>query len=363
MKIAVDGFEITPDIKGPGRVIDNLLSRLIGILPEHEFLVMTREYCEKYSEARARQYVLPAKSGYFRWQNGPLRRKLNKLKPDLFIASNYTLPLWYDSKSILIVHDISVITHPEWYPKKVAIGRKFLLRRSLKRAGLVVVPSEFTKSEIVSKLAFPPEKIRVVSLGVDERLRRSSDAEIRKWRESRGLKDRRVIGFLGSIFRRRNLPALVEAVDKLRTEFPGTILHIIGRDMTYPPQRIGCLLLQDCIRWEKSLEEQEIPLFYSALDAFAYLSDYEGFGLPPLEALACGTVPVVTATSSLKEVFQGMAIMVESADPDEVKLALKNALTDRNLKEACLGEFARRREHFSWERAAGELASLIRDNA
>lgn len=187
--------------------------------------------------------------------------------------------------------------------------------------------------------------------------------EIRKWRESRGLKDRRVIGFLGSIFSRRNLPALVEAVDKLRTEFPGTILQIIGRDMTYPPQRIGCLLLQDCIRWEKSLEEQEIPLFYSALDAFAYLSDYEGFGLPPLEALACGTVPVVTATSSLKEVFQGMAIMVESADPEEVKLALKNALMDRNLKESCLGEFARKREHFSWERAAGEFASLIRDNA
>ncbi len=363
MKIAVDGFEITQDIKGPGRVIDSLLSRLIDFLPEHEFIVFTREFSEKYSEERARQFVLPARSGYFRWQNGPLTRKLRKVKPDLFLATNYTLPIRTGPKSILIVHDISVITHPEWYPKKVALGRRFLLRRSLKRASLIVVPSEFTRSEILSVLGVEADKIRVVHLGVDDKFRRGPRAEILKWRQSHGLGDRLVVGFLGAIFSRRNIPALVEAVEKLRKEFPGTILYVVGLDMTYPRQRMGCLLLQDSVRWEKSLDEEELPLYYSSLDAFAYPSDYEGFGLPPLEALACGTIPVVRRSSSLQELFQGTAIMVDSSNPEELCRALRAALTDRNLKENCLVEFARQREHFSWDRAARELATLIRENA
>jgi glycosyltransferase involved in cell wall biosynthesis len=363
MRIAVDGYEITSGATGAGRVIDSLLGELIDLLPEHQFTVFMRQHLEKFDRLRLRQYLMPGESGYFRWQNGPLRKGLNEVRPDIFIASNYTLPIFCPWRSFLIVHDISIITHPEWYPRKVAFGRNILLRRSLKKSGRIIVPSQFTKDEMVRVVQLPPEKIRVITLGVGETLRRSSEEEIKKWKAGKGLEGKKVIGFLGSIFRRRNIPALVGAVEKLRREVPDVILYIIGRDATYPSQNIAPLLQEDWILWEKSIPDPDIPLFYSSLDVFVYLSEYEGFGLPPLEALACGTVPVVRETSSLREIFEGMALMVNSAEPGEIGETLKTALRDSLVRDSLLARFSRERAKFSWGRAAGDLASLVDDNA
>jgi glycosyltransferase involved in cell wall biosynthesis len=363
MRIAVDGYEITSGATGAGRVIDNLLSELIDLLPEHQFTVFMRQHLKRYDRVRLRQYIVPGEFGYFRWQNGPLRKGLNGVRPDIFIASNYTLPVFCPWRSFLIVHDISIITHPEWYPRKVAFGRNILLRRSLKKASRVVVPSEFTKNEIVRVLRLPAGKVQVITLGIEEKFRRPAGEEIEKWKVGKGLEGKKIIGFLGSIFNRRNVPALVGAVEKLRGEMPDLALYIIGRDMTYPPLQMARMLKKDWIRWEKSIPDPDIPLFYSSLDVFAYLSEYEGFGLPPLEALACGTVPVVRETSSLREIFQGSALMVNSAEPGEIGKVLKTALIDLPTRESFLARFALERAKFSWDRAARELASLIKDNA
>jgi glycosyltransferase involved in cell wall biosynthesis len=361
MKIALDGFELGRDSKGVGRVIHNLLAQLPDLLPDDRFLVFTKEGIGKYAHPRAEEHLLPWRGGYLRWQNGPLRRALRRASPDLFIASNYVLPLSCPWKTILFEHDISVISHPEWYPRKYSITRKFLVGRSLEGADLVIVSSEFVKREILDSFDIDGEKIRVIGYGVEEKFRRASEAEIGLWKEKKGLAGKKVIGFLGSIFKRRHVPELIRAVDLLRGEFPNLALHLVGRDFGVfsrggaPPPP-----MPDWVLWEESLPEEELPLYYSSVDAFAYLSEYEGFGFPPLEALACGTPSVLLDGSSLGEIFSGLALLVDAPEPEAIAAAVRTALTDGAKRAGLEAEFNRRRERFSWERAAHDLAASIR---
>lgn len=360
MKIAFDGYELGRNAKGVGRVIHNLLLRLPDFLPEDDILIYTKERIGLYSRSRADEHVLPGRGGYLRWQNGPFRKALKKAEPDLLIASNYVLPLICPWNSLLFEHDISVIAHPEWYPKKYSLTRRCLIKRSLKRADIVLVSAVFVGNEIQRLTGADRKKIRLVGYGIEDKFRRSSDDRRMRWREEKGLTGKRVIGFLGSIFKRRHVPELIRAVDRLRREFPDVVLYLIGEDFgVFGGRESSSLEGLEWIRWEKSLPEEDLPVFYSSLDAFAYLSEYEGFGFPPLEALACGTPPVLLDGSSLGEVFAGLAIMVKGPDEEEVAVALRTALTEGKTRSALLAEFDRRRPQFSWEAAARDLAGLI----
>lgn len=359
MKIAVDCYEVVEYSTGVGRVIDNILASLIDILTEYNFFVFTREYIKKYSEKNIKQFVIPSHKGYFRWQNGPFVKKLREIEPDLLIASNYTLPFFNKWKSIVFEHDISFVTHPEWFSKKEALMRKYLVKRSLKKSTSIVTVSEFSKNEIVKNFNINPEKIEVFLHGVEDKFQRSQENDIYKWKEQKGLKDKKIIGYLGSIFNRRNVPLLVESIDLIRKELPETILYVVGKDLTHPPQNIAQVLNRDWIKWDTAIKDVELPLFYSSIDAFAYLSEYEGFGLPPLEALACGTVPVLLNKTSLKEVYMDMAVMVDSPDVYGVKEALITAIKDEGRKNAVLSRFSENRPRFSWPKIAKEFSLII----
>jgi glycosyltransferase involved in cell wall biosynthesis len=362
MKIAVDGYELGSEAKGVGRTSRNLLIPLFDLFPQDEFLICTKERIGMSVPPQVNELVLPWRGGYLRWQNRPLRRALDKAKPDIFIALNYLLPLIHRWKSVLFEHDISVISHPEWYPRRYALTRKILVRASLRKAAQIVVPSEFTKKEILAFYDVAPEIIRVIGHGVEESFRRASEERVLRWKERKGLEGKKVVGYLGSIFPRRHVPELIRAVDRLRREFPPAALYLVGEDFgVMGSSGIASLRDREWIRWEPALPEEELPLFYSALDAFAWLSEYEGFGFPPLEALACGTLPVLLNRASLREVFSGLAVMVENPEEMEVAAALRAALTDDTLRTKHLGEFERARSRFSWKTAAGEVAAVVRN--
>ncbi|UCC38299.1 MAG: glycosyltransferase family 4 protein [Candidatus Aminicenantes bacterium] len=359
MKVAVDCYEVVEYSTGVGRVIDNILISLIDILPEFSFFVFTREHIKKYSDKNVNQSVIPSPKGYFRWQNGPFIKKLKDIEPDLLIAPNYTIPFFNRWKSIVIEHDISFVTHPEWFSKKEAVMKKYLVKRSLKKSTSILTVSEFSKNEIIKNFDINPEKIKVFLHGVEDRFKRRSENEINEWKEQKGLKNTKIIGYLGSIFNRRNIPLLVESVNRIREELPDTILYVIGKDLTHPPQNISKLLNKDWIKWDAVIDDAELSLFYSSIDAFAYLSEYEGFGLPPLEVLACGTVPVLLNKTSLKEIYKDMAIMVDVPDVHKIKEALMTAIKDEERKEAVLSRFSEKRPQFSWPKIAKEFSLLI----
>lgn len=360
MLIAIDGFEIGENSTGVGRVTDNIVRWLVDLMPEHEFLLFTREKIKSYLGKNITQHVISSPAKYFRWQNGPFVKKITKADPDILIAPNYTVPFFNKWKTVLIEHDVSFVSHPEWFSKKEATVKKYLVKRSLKKSTVVVTMSAFSRDEIIKNFRIESDKINVMYLGVEDKFQKIPEDETNIWKEKRGLKNKKIIGYLGSVFNRRNIPLLVESVELVRNELPEVVLYIIGEDRTYPPQNIARVLNRDWIKWETSIEEKDLPLFYSSADAFAFLSEYEGFGLPPLEALACGTVPVLLNRASLKEIFRDMAIMVDDPDVMEVKKALKAAITDEGKKEVLLGRFEEKRPYYSWSRVAREFFSFIK---
>jgi glycosyltransferase involved in cell wall biosynthesis len=360
VRIAVDGYEITKPVTGVGRIIVNLLPYLADSMPEHEFFMLSRESTALFTKPNITWQTLPSDTGYFRWQNGPLRKKLKKVRPDILLAFNYTLPLFGREKTILFEYDVSFAAHSEWFPKKEAIKRKCLVRRSMKKCDQVVTISFFSKSEIMKYFPVKDEKLHVVHLGVEERFHDAPLSAVREWKESQGLKDKKIIGYLGSIFNRRHIPELVESIALLRQQVPDVVLFIIGKDLTYPSLDMDKILCLDWIKWELDFPDEKLPIFYSSLEAFAYLSEYEGFGLPPLEALACGTVPVLLNKTALKEIFGDMAIMVEEPEALRIKAGLETALCDQAYRETLLKRFSEVRSRFSWKNTARDVREIIR---
>lgn len=357
----MDGYELVESGTGVSRVVDNLLSLLVRWMPEDFFYLFTREPFKKYTAANLIQESFGQARGYFRWQNGPFMNRLKRVEPDVLIASNYTLPLFGRWPAILIEHDVSFASHPEWFRPKDVFKRRHLVQSSLRNSRTVVTVSEFSKNEIIKHFDVDPGKIKVIGHGIDENFRRCSVELVQEWKVRKGLQGKSIIGFLGSIFNRRNIPLLVEAVDRMRIKQPDVFLFVVGRDLTHPPQGMDRILDKEWIRWEETLNEQDLPLFYSALDVFAYLSEYEGFGLPPLEALACGTVPVLLKASSLGEIYNGLAFMVEQLDVLQVAEALLEAAGNKNIRKSLLDEFIRTRDRFSWETAARKYMKLLKE--
>ncbi len=360
MKIAADGFELGQGARGVGRVILNFLPLLSGLLPDDEVLAYTKAAAAGSRLPGVSEVVLPWQGGYLGWLNGPLRRALRTDRPDIFLAANYLLPVFFSGTAVLFEHDISAVTHPEWYPRRFAMSRKLLVRRSLSRAAAVVVPSEFTRREIRSYFDIPDAKIKTIGYGVEESFRPQPRERIDRWKQEMGWSGKRLVGFLGSIFRRRHVPELVRAVGRLRGEMSDLVVHIVGENLGgLDRAELDEIRALPWVRWDTALREEDLALFYSSLDVFAYLSEYEGFGFPPLEALACGTPAVVFNRTSLGEVFGGLAVMVDSIEEESIAQGLRSALLGGSSGPPGTRDFPALREKFSWPKAAAELAALL----
>jgi len=373
MDIAIDAREAAGSPTGVGRYLINLLrfwhgeqltlyfdERQPTALPGDDD-ALRKVHLPRWPE------MIPGRDTL--WQQLTLPRQLRRRKPDVFFSPAYSLPPRLPCPSLVTVHDISFETHPHWFPRRQGMRRRLTCRQSCRRADLVLTVSEFSRRQIVRCYDLPPEKVVAVPNAADPLFRpmesESAAQQIRRCHNIRG----RIILHAGSILNRRMIPLLLESFSQVLKTDPRLTLVFAGENRSWPAIDLFVLAtkygVDDRVAALGFVSDQDLATLYNASALTVYLSEYEGFGLPPLEALASGCPALTSTGTALEENFSGLASLYAGREPGELAQLLLEQLA-RSAEESWEDRLQRSRragERFSWERTAGETLYLIRQTA
>jgi len=263
----------------------------------------------------------------------------------------YLLELMRLEKTIVTCHDLI-----PWVYDNNRLPTWKLNMRGLRKADRIITVSEYSKSEIIKHVGYPEDQITVIPNAVDHNnycVKRNREV-IKKL----GITDtQKVILYVGSEQPRKNVPFLLKAISELKKKLPDIILLKIGTPQV-PGAREKLIELIEMLGIEKEVvfvgyvSENELPKYYNAADLFVFPSLYEGFGLPPLEAMACGTPVITSNLTSLPEVVGDSAITIDPYDVNAFAEAMYNLLTDEKLREKMINKGLKRAQLFNWEKSA-----------
>lgn len=281
---------------------------------------------------------------------------------DVYYSPDYILPPLRRGRAVVTVHDLSFLTVPQAADAGLRAYLTDAVPRSVARADHVLADSEHTRQDLARLLRTPAPKISVLYSGVSPAFRRVEEGErLAEVRARYGLAGPFVLG-LGTIEPRKNLERLIEAFGRLvAAGEPHALALVGGQGWLYGPiyERVQALGLADRVHFLGFVPDADLPPLYSAAEAFAFPSLYEGFGLPPLEALACGTPTVVSNVSSLPEVVGDAALQVAPTDVDALAAALARLLHDEPLRARLRDAGPRQASRFTWPAAAAQLRETL----
>jgi len=283
---------------------------------------------------------------------------------EIFHSPDFVLPPVRAARTILTVHDLSFLRLPHCSEPHL---RAYLIKavpRSARRAHLILADSENTRRDVVDLLGIPSARVKVLYAGVDRRFRPVERTE--EVRSGYRLPERFILS-VGTLEPRKNYEGLIEAFALLKEELPGAgsiKLVIVGqKGWLYGGifTRVKELGLEEEVFFPGYVADEDLPALYSAAELFVYPSLYEGFGLPPLEAMACGTPVVASDAPCLPEVLGDAALFAPSGDPQALASAMEKALSDLDLRMRLRERGFKRAEHFTWEKSARRLLGIYKD--
>ena len=336
MRVAIDARELVGHATGVG-------TYLSGILGEWATL----------PAAAAHEFILckPGSAGGTWWEQRTLPRLLRQSNADVLFAPGYTAPLFAGVPTVVAIHDVSFAAHPEWFGWREGLRRRTLTRLSARRAARVLTISEFSRREIVTHLGIGPDKVDVIYPAVADRQDPS-----RVTRED-------LILYTGSLFNRRHIPELIDGFARLARDLPEARLAIVGDNRTIPRIDVAALVAAspagERIALRSYVPRPELSTLYGRARAFVFLSEYEGFGLTPLEALSAGVPIVVLDTAVAREVYGDAAMYVDRPDPDLIAAALVRVLTDHGERARILTAGRETLARYSWRACAERVLEVL----
>ncbi len=368
MRIGIDARELCGRATGAGRYLAGLLAEWAGDdrARRHEFVLYTPEsFGVRLDARRFPTRHVAGRPGVW-WEQIRLPRAAALDRLDVLFAPAYTAPLSLGVPTVVAIHDLSFVAHPEWFRTPEGIRRRWLTRHAAERARAIVTISDFSRQELIDRLGVPESRIHVIPPGVTRPIPepRASNPESRIPNpESRiPTPDARVL-FVGSIFNRRHVPDLIRAFGTVARSRPDASLDIVGDNRSYPYEDLARTIdsegLAVQVRWHAYLPDDRLGELYARARAFAFLSEYEGLGLPPLEALAAGVPPVLLETPVARESCGEAAIYVPVSDLAATARALERALFDERARAAIQAAAPAALARYDWPRAARQTLAVI----
>ena len=368
MRVAIDARKLHDF--GIGTYIRNLLRQLARLDSETEYVLLCREPDMGVAAelgVNFRTVLEPSPNYSFREQLH-VPWVLLRERPDVFHAPHYVLPPGVRCRSVVTIHDTIHLTFPQYLPNRAAYAyARASMWAAARRSDRILTVSEASKRDILRFFHVPPEKVVVVHNGIDERFSREPLAEdVARVRERYQL-DQRFVLYVGNIKPHKNLVRLIEAFHALREHgLEDLKLLIIGDEISRLPalrRAVHEHKLHKHVRFLGYLPDDKLAILYRLAAVFVFPSLYEGFGLPPLEAMASGTPVVTSNVSSLPEVTGDAAVLVDPYDTHSIMAGMRRVLTDPALASEMRRKGLLRASEFSWERSVAKTRDLYREIA
>lgn len=344
MRIAVDTRELGGHATGVGRYLANILAewRRLPAASTHDFIELTPATGESRGTA---------------WEQVTLPRLVRRAQADVLFAPAYTGPIWSPVPLVLTIHDVSFSAHPEWFSWREGARRRLLTRLAARRAARVLTVSDFSKNEIVRHLGVGSGKVDVIYSGV------TALAGDHNPRPSTGAAREPLVLYVGSVFNRRHVPELIDGFARLAANHPDARLEIIGDNRTHPRIDLDAVVAGSGagarIRVRSYVSDAELASLYGRAAALVFLSDYEGFGFTPLEALSAGIPIVVLDTPVAREIYGPAAVYLKTADPALIEPALARVLLEEAERRRLFDAAATLLPRYSWTECAQRTLDAI----
>ncbi len=353
MKIAIDTQTTLGQKSGFGFYVKNLVEALTKIDPKNDYILIAPT-SEKDFSAPKRWW----------WDQVIFPRRGRLAKVDILHQPCFSAPLFYKGKVVVTCHDLISV----FFPENLPIFARFFYARwmpfSYRRADFLIADSEHTKKDIMSLLKIPESKIRVIHLAVAKEFRPIKSTKILKRIRSKYQTGERYFLHVGTLEPRKNLPFLVRAFALAVRDGVTENLVITGKKGWYYEDLftlVKDLNLKDKVIFTGYADEKDLPALYSGATALIFPSLYEGFGLPPLEAMACGTPVISSSTSSLPEVVGKAGILIP---PKDERLWAKNIVKiskDNRLARTLSQMGLRQAKKFSWQETAQKTIEVYKE--
>lgn len=378
IRIGIDGHNLEKSEYGVAQYVTHILGELNTIdyvRKNYEFIVYFKSSIPKHETLKAEnitckveKFVRPSFTMYYNFLL-PVAARRDKI--DVFWFPSYMLPVLFMGRSIVTIHDIVYEDHPKWIPIRYRVVYRVLSRWAGIRASAITTVSNFSKKRIHSKYRTPNSRIHVVYPGVGEVFKvKRSNSDMVQASKKYGISSSRYILFAGQIFTRRYVTESIIAFAHIADRYPDVQFLIIGRNMTSPHVDIDKLCkyynthLGRTIFVRKDYAPQsDLNILFQASDAFVYISKYEGFGMPPVEAAMAGRATVTYNYGPLKENIKTSSYLVRRPQkPNSIAEVFREVLDESKDERVKRGEKARKcAKKFTWERSAQSMLKVIQD--
>ncbi|HEY1301938.1 MAG TPA: glycosyltransferase family 1 protein [Vicinamibacterales bacterium] len=359
MRVAIDARKLHDF--GIGTYIRNLLRHLARTDHQTEYVLLCGEADLGVAAQLGPNFrsVLEPSPNYSIREQLHVPWVLRRERPDVYHAPHYVLPAGVRCPSVVTIHDCIHLMFPQYLPNRLAYAyARTQMWAAARRSDCILTVSEASKRDILHLFNVPPEKIVVVYNAIDSHFAVTpSEEAVARVRERYQLNHQFVL-YVGNIKPHKNLVRLIEAFDELRRSgFDHVKLLIIGDEISKLPslrRAVHHYKLHKQVRFLGYLSDDQLAILYRLASVFAFPSLYEGFGLPPLEAMASGTPVVTSNVSSLPEVVGDAAVLVNPYDVDAIVDGLRRVLTDPALAAEMRRKGIERAREFSWERSVAK---------
>jgi len=367
MRVAIDTRKIHDF--GIGTYIRNLLRQLARIDRDTEYVLLCREPDLGIAAQLGPNFrgVVEPSPNYSLREQIHVPWVLRRERPDVYHAPHYVLPPAVRCRSVVTIHDCIHLMFPQYLPNRVAYAyARASMWAAARCSNRILTVSEASKRDILHLFSVKPEKVVVVYNAIDEHFSATpTDEHVARIRERYQL-DHKFVLYVGNIKPHKNLVRLIEAFSQLRRTHDDLKLLIIGDEISKLPalrRAVHSNKLHKHVRFLGYLKDDTLTVLYRLASVFVFPSLYEGFGLPPLEAMASGTPVVTSNVSSLPEVTGDAAVLVDPYDVESIEDGMRRILDDPKLAADLRAKGLRRAREFSWERSVEKIQKVYREVA